>query len=77
MTSTRPRKEIFPGYEKLVQKRSQRTGPDDDEVYEENLEVQEEVDNICLYFIKEAFYRLTFCIFFQAFTFSIEHSFFF
>ena len=66
--ATRPRKEIFPGYEKLVQKRSQRAGLDDEEVHEENCEVQEKVDNICLYFIKEAFYRLTFCIFFQAFT---------
>ena len=42
--------------------------PEDEEVYEENCEVQEKVDNICLYFIKEAFYRLTFCIFFHAFT---------
>ena len=46
-------------------------GPDHEEIYEENCEVQEKVDNICLYFIKGAFYQLTFCIFFQAFTFYI------
>ena len=69
--ATRPRKEIFPGYERLVQKRSQRAGLDDEEVPDENCEVQEKVDNICLYLIKGALYRLTFCIFFQAFTFYI------
>ena len=48
-------------------------GPEDEEGYEENCEVREreKVDNICLDLIKGAFYRLTFCIFFQAFTFYI------
>ena len=68
---TRPRREIFPGYEEQVTKRSQMAGPDHEEIYEENCEVLEKVDNICLYFIKGAFYQLTFCIFFQAFTFHI------
>ena len=55
--ATRPRKEIFPGYEKLVQKRSQRTGLDDEEFHEENCAVQEEVDKyVFVYIVSKELY---------------------
>ena len=69
---TRQRKEIFPGYEKLVQERS-KTSCDEREEHQDEEKVVPGVllnlvfnPNICLHFVKRASYQLTFCIFFQA-----------